>query len=173
MAYQNKMDLMEAYFMNHKDISLALRWYRERYPDRDIPSRYVFKRMVDTLSNLVRFDMRLQNPEQRVINVNDDELNILTYFEAYPKSSVREGEEEIGISKSRIHRALKKYKFKSYVEGRLVQKLRPGDAERRLNFCHHIERLILEDQNVVETIIWSDVSNFSNNGMYNRRNNRI
>ncbi|CAH0406539.1 unnamed protein product [Chilo suppressalis] len=100
-------------------------------------------------------------------------MKILTYFEAYPKSSVREGEEEIGISKSKIHRALKKYKFKSYVEGRLVQKLRRGDAERRLNFCHHIERLILENQNVLETIIWSDESNFSNNGMYNRRNNRI
>lgn len=173
MAYQNNLNLIEAYFLNHKDISLALRWYRERYPDRHTPSRFVLKRLVDNLTNLGRFDHRLQQPQQQIINVSDDELNILIYFEAYPKSSVREGEEEIGVSKSRIHRVLKKYKFKSYVEGRLVQKLRPGDAERRLNFCQHIERLILEDQNFLNTIIWTDESNFSNNGMYNRRNNRI
>ncbi|RVE53890.1 hypothetical protein evm_001552 [Chilo suppressalis] len=36
------MDLMEAYFMKHKDI-LALRWYRKRYPDGDVSSRYVLK----------------------------------------------------------------------------------------------------------------------------------
>ncbi|RVE47853.1 hypothetical protein evm_007484 [Chilo suppressalis] len=80
------MDFMEAYFMNHKDI-IAFRWYRERYPDRDLPSRYMFKMLVDSLRNLGRFDMRLQKPQQRMINVNDDELNILTYFEA-PSATV-------------------------------------------------------------------------------------
>lgn len=163
---------MEAYFLNHKNITLALQWHRERYPDRNTPSRFIMKRLVDNLLNLGRFDHRLPQPRHQMIN-NDDELDILIYFEANPKSSVREGEEVIGISKSKIHRVLKKYKFKSYVEGRLVQKLLPGDAERRLIFCHEIERLILEDQCFLNNIIWSDESNFSNNGMYNRHNNRI
>lgn len=172
MAYQNNLDLMEAYFLNHKNITLALQWHRDRYPHRNTPSRFIMKRLVDNLRNLGRFESRLPQPRHHMLST-DDELDILIYFEAYPKSSVRESEEVIGISKSKIHRVLKKYKWKSYIEGRLVQKLLPGDAERRLIFCHEIERLILEDQYCLNNIIWSDESNFSNNGMYNRHNNRI
>lgn len=163
---------MEAYFLKHKNITLALQWHRERYPDRNTPSRFIMKRLVDNLLNLGRFDHRVPQPRHQMINT-DDELDILIYFEANPKSSVREGEEVIGISKSKIHRVLKKYKFKSYIEGRLVQKLLPGDDERRRIFCNEIERLIREDQYFLNNIIWSDETNFSNNGMYNRHNNRI
>lgn len=169
---------MEAYFLNYKNISQSLQWYREKYPDRITPSRFVFKRLVNNLTNLGRFDRRrrrrrLPEPEQQMLNAKDDELDILIYFEAYPKSSVREAEIDLGFSKSKIHRVLKKYKFKSYIEGRLIQKLRPGDAERRLSYCQEMERLIIDYQHFLNNIIWSDESNFSNNGMYNRHNNRI
>lgn len=172
MAYQNNFDLIEAYFLNHKNIALSLQWYAERYPDRVAPSRFVLKRLVDNLKTLGRFDCRLPQLQRELVRINDDELDILIYFEANPKCSVREAEKDIGISKSTIHRVLKKYKFKSYVEGRLVQKLRPGDADRRFIFCREMERLVEEDENFLSRIIWSDESNFSNNGMYNRQNNR-
>lgn len=173
MAYQVSFDLMEAYFLNDKDISRSLRWYSVKYPDRQIPSRKVLKRLVNNLRTLGRFDKRPREPHQENHTINDEELDILIYFSAFPKTSVREGEHEIGVSKSKIHRVLKKHGFKSYVEGRLVQKLLPGDTERRKYFCLDIQARLLEDPNFLDNIIWTDESNFSNNGMYNRNNNRI
>ncbi|XP_026314157.1 glucose dehydrogenase [FAD, quinone]-like [Hyposmocoma kahamanoa] len=67
------------------------KWYRERNPGREIPSRFILKRLMDNLNKLGRFHRRVPQPQHQMINVNNDELDILIYFEANPKNSVREG----------------------------------------------------------------------------------
>lgn len=60
------------------------------------------KRLVNNIMiNLGRFDHHLPQPWRQITNT-DDELDILMYFEANPKSSVKGGEKEIAISKSKI-----------------------------------------------------------------------
>lgn len=168
MAYQEQFDLMEAYFLNNKNVNLALRWYGERYRDRRPPTRFVLKRMVENLKNTGSYKSRRRTLQQ---NNNDFDLNVLTYFEAFPKASSREAAGEIGTTHTRILKVLKKYKFKCYRDGRLVQKLHPGDCERRLQFCQSMLREIDRYPDFLSNIVWSDETNFSNNGMYNRRNN--
>jgi hypothetical protein len=168
--YQEQFDLIEAYFVNAKNVTRALQWYAEQYPNRQIPSRFVLQRMVKNLKRHGRLESRLRRLQQP-IGYSDFDLSVLTYFEAYPKASSREAAEILGSNHTRVLSVLKKYKYKCYREGRLVQKLLPGDTDRRLQFCRDIEAKLAQDENFLDYIIWSDESNFSNNGMYNRHNN--
>lgn len=171
MAYQEQFDLLEAYFVCNKSYDLALQWYREKYPDRELPSRKVLSRIVNNLLTVGSFKKKTGRPQQQNLDYSDVELNILTYFECYPKASSREAAQEIGINHTSILKVLKKYKYKCYRDGRLVQKLHPGDSERRLQFCENIRTEIALNPNFLDCIVWSDETNFSNNGMYNRHNN--
>lgn len=171
MAYQEHFDLLEAYFSNNKNCNLALQWYSVRYPDRQIPSRKVLSRMVKNLVNIGGFKKRLERPQQQNLDFSDFDLSVLTYFECYPKASSREVAQEIGTNHTRVLSVLKKYKYKCFRDGRLVQKLHLGDSQRRLEFCQNIQTQIARNPNFLDYIVWSDETNFSNNGMYNRHNN--
>lgn len=169
MAYQEQFDLLEAYFLNYKSITLALRWYAERYPQRQIPSAGVFTRMVENLKSEGSYKKRIPGRPQQ--NNLDFELSILIYFEAFPETSSRVVANEVGTSHTRVLKVLRKYGYKCYRDGRLVQALHPLDPERRLHFCQTMQTEIAQNPNFLDRIIWSDETNFSNNGMYNRRNN--
>lgn len=55
----------------------------------------------------------------------------------------------------------------------ISQKLFPGDQERRLNFCRWLQEQIALDPNMLNNIIWSDETKFTNCGVFNRKNQHI
>lgn len=73
------------------------------------------------------------------------------------------------VSLSIIQRILRKHKFIPY-KYRPTQTLVPGDADRRLIFCRWLVASCRENPRLLRNIIWSDESNFSNSGMFNRKN---
>lgn len=106
------MILVEAYFLNNKDVNLALRWYGQKYRDRQAPTRFVLKRMVENLKNTGSFKKRRQTLQE---NNFDFDLSVLTYFESFLKASSRDAAEVIGITHTRVLKVLKKYKYKCSV----------------------------------------------------------
>lgn len=162
-------DLLEAYFKNDRNCSRALHWYHIKYPTRILPTRKIFIKIVHNLKTHGSFK-KPKNVKPRKCDENM-EMNILTYFEATPDASTRNASRDIPeISRPTIHRTLKKYKYKCYKNGHWVQALHAGDDIRRLEFCNWIKETMGLDRHFLKYVIFSDETQFSNNGMYNRKN---
>lgn len=93
------------------------------------------------------------------------------YVEATPSASCKQIEEQTGVSKSAAHKILQKHKYHPY-KFHIVQHLHPGDAERRMLFCHWYLQQIQINESFGRLIIWSDESYFSSAGIFNRHNTR-
>lgn len=96
---------------------------------------------------------------------------MLAYVRANPRVSTRHIGFEIGISHSAVHKILKKHKLHPYRPD-LVQHLRQGDAERRITFISWLVTKLEDYPNILNCILWTDESKFTNNGIINRQNNR-
>lgn len=162
---REKIDLLEAYFVNNRNAGAALVWYRNKYPLRHVPTRKVIRNLLKNLELQGSFKRKRQ-PRVDM----DTEIAVLTYVEAYPEVSSRHVAFEVGVSHSLVIKIWKKYGYKCYRSGRIVQVLHPGDDVRRLTFCRWLRGKISRDHEFLNYILWSDETNFSNNGMYNRKN---
>jgi hypothetical protein len=165
---EEKLDMVEMYFLCRKNCSLAASTYAERYPDRWRPNRKSFKKIIDNLRNFGSFKKKKQRP--KIVITEEIETQILACFEVNPKCSTREAAEMCGVSRSSVNSVLKKHKYHPYKATVLQAKL-PGDEERRLQFCYWFSDKALDDPSFVSKIIWTDETNFSNKGMMNRHNN--
>ena len=80
--------------------------------------------------------------------------------------------QEVGASKTTVHGILKKHKLYPY-KVTLVQGLRPTDYEKRLTFFSNICVMYELDKSIFSKILWTDESEFCNNGIMNRRNSHF
>ncbi|KAL4706068.1 hypothetical protein ACJJTC_001666 [Scirpophaga incertulas] len=92
-SYCEKIDLLEAYFVNNRNAGAALVWYRNKYPLRYVPTRKV---ITNLLKNLELQDSFKRKRQPRVDM--DTEIAVLTYVEAYPEVSSRQVALEVGVS---------------------------------------------------------------------------
>lgn len=141
-----------------------------RYPERHQPSRATVFRLKYNLLNYGTYSKprhKLYNKE----NEETDETNVLASIHAYHQTSCAKLESETGVSRSRVHRILKKYKFKPY-KFNIVQNLYPGDAARRVDFCNWFLNHAQRDIDFAKKVIWSDESHISSAGIFNRQNRR-
>lgn len=164
-----RLDLLEAYFVNNKNSFAALQWYRRRYPNRHVPTRKVITNLIRNLAEGGSF--KKKSVRQPFVLDENLEISILTLVEAFPETSSRVVAKEVDVSHTLVLKVWKKYGYKCFRHGRLVQALHTGDAARRLAFCRWLNGKISRDMQFLDYILWSDETNFSNNGMYNRRNN--
>lgn len=86
-----------------------------------------------------------------------------------PRGSTRQFALELNIPRTRIQRILKRHRYHPY-KLHVSQELRPGDSERRLQFCYWLNERIQEDDDFFNKIIWTDECNFSTSGLFNRNN---
>ncbi|CAI6371836.1 unnamed protein product [Macrosiphum euphorbiae] len=100
------------------------------------------------LSQEGRFPDRQINQQRRRANLFDEdiELQVLAYIRANPRSSIRHVALEIGISY--------------------------GDSTRRLEFIAWFNIQFHNNPLIVNHILWSDESKFTNNGIMNKQNHR-
>lgn len=142
-----------------KNSNAALNLYRTRYPERRIPNRKYFAR----LENKFRREPDTEDADDNVEHEN--EILVLAYIEYDRTASIREIERSCNVPKETARKILKSHKFKSY-KYNLHQHLYPNDHDRRLLFCNWVT------QNNQVSILFSDESRFTNNGMFNRNNTR-
>ena len=53
-----------------------------------------------------------------------------------------------------------------------MQYLRQGDAERRIMFIYWLVTQLEDNPIILNYILWTDESKFTNNGVINKQNNR-
>lgn len=168
-SYDEYVDMILVYGECHKNARLARDVYAHRYPNRITPCWKTFSCVERTMRRGVFPSGKPILPRQRPAQRDENLIAVLAYINVNPHVSIRVLEEELGISKSTIHRILKKFKYRPY-KINLVQGLKPEDPQRRLNFIQEINNKIAQDPHFLNKILWSDESRFHNNGTVNRHN---
>lgn len=144
------------------------RTFIERYPDKPRPTEFTLRNLLKNCVNEGKF--RASIVKKKPVTDNEgNEINVLGYFEVNPTNSLREASRDLGLSLSSIQRILKKHKRHPFSFCN-VQCLKPGDTQRRTEFCEWLLVKHQEDERFLENIIWTDESKFTKNGMYNRHN---
>lgn len=170
MEFSNdeKVDMLEIYFRCRKNSSMAANLYAERYPDRVTPNRKTFTKLVGNLRLHGSF-VKKRQCQPRVVT-EDVEADILAYFEVHPTASIRNVASMYHLSFGSVQNILRKHNYHPY-KFSPVQALLPGDEGRRLTFCAWLAEEFTNNPDFLNNIIWTDETNFSNNGMFNRKNN--
>lgn len=161
-----RIDMYNIYIQCEKNSTLSKIRYNEQFPEREQPHRTIFKRIEIKLTASGSFVDRPAN-RPAIIHEND-EINVLAYFEAHPRNSTRDLSRELNISQTSIIRILKKHSFKPWKLSPL-QLLNDDDKRRRLEFCNNMIQLNRQNNNFIASIIWTDESSFSTNGVFNRK----
>lgn len=86
-----------------------------------------------------------------------------------PRKSTRQFAHELNKPRKRIQNTLHSHGYKAF-KIHVSQALRPGDNERRLQFCNWFVQKIDENVDFLNNIIWTDECNFSTSGLFNRNN---
>lgn len=166
MAYTNaeKTDMLRCFYLSNDNCRRAADLYANEYPNRRQPQYRTFSNLHNSLATFGSFS----KPKNGNVGDNEEEyeIHILAYFRASPNSSTRDAALELGISRHRIRKILKKHKMKPF-KIQLVQKLQPLDFQNRLNFCHWV---LNEGRQYLSFILWTDESNFHRNGVFNKHN---
>lgn len=163
-----KFDMLSCYILRHKNSTRAAEMYFDRYPERRQPHSSTYKNFRVNLINHGSFT----KPFTKSTRISEEnKTTVLQSVVENPNISVREIQHNTGIPKSTAHKILKIHKYHPY-KYNLCQGLRPGDNERRREFCGWYTRQCDENDNFPCEIIWSDESRFTNNGLFNRQNSR-
>lgn len=163
------VDMLLIFGECHKNSREAARIYRERFPDRVTPSHMTFLR-VEAKMRTGQFPSSSKHAQHLApVRTEEMQINVLAYSGINPHTSVRILADEVGTSKSTVHRILQSYKYHPF-KIHLLQELRPADYERRLEFIAIMQVILHEDPDIVNKIMWTDESRFHNNGVINRHN---
>lgn len=170
LNYTNEdyLNLFIIYGECDKVISRTCDTFAIRYPQKQKPSRWAVKQIIENFKNFGSVKVIVQR-NKPVVNNENIEIAILGYFAAYPTMSVRQAALESGLSKSTIHRILLKHNFHPYAFS-IVQHLKETDFPRRVAFCEFIVTWTQGNNLFLDNIIWTDEAKFTKNGAFNRHN---
>lgn len=138
-----------------------------KYPERRQPNRSIFKRLVTNLKENGAFERPVLHRKK-----NYDPEQVMTALLAVAEDDtvgLRAIEKEHSIPKSVSQRIVHREEYRPY-KFRICRSLLPGDYERRMTFCEWFTRQCDENHNFPYNVPWTDESNFSNNGIFNRKN---
>lgn len=98
---------------------------------------------------------------------------VLGHIQLMPNTqSIRQISATSGVSSTNVFRILHKNKFHPY-KIRLVHELNEDDFDKRQEFCEIMSDRLIQNQNLLYNICFSDESTFSLNGKVHRHNCRF
>lgn len=168
---QEYADIMFMYGRADGNGAAARRLYQERFPQRRIPDIRVFAntyRRISEHGNVIHTEPGpgRQIPHRHPVEIDEA---IVEEFEADPTKSIRQVARQYNVSTWKVWNVQKrenKYPF-HYTP---VQGLEEGDLLRRINFCRHILNMDMENALFLKSILWTDESKFSREGITNFHN---
>lgn len=164
---EERYDMISCYIRNLRNSRNAANDYLNRFPERHQPHETIFRRLEVNLKTYGSFLKHNKEPRD-VAGVEE----VLNQVAQNPETSTREIQRNTRISKSKVSRILRKRRYHPY-KLHVSQALRPGDAERRLNYCNWFIDQCNNNEYREEfpfRVLWTDESRFTNNGMFNRHN---
>ena len=152
------------------------RKFRVEFNDRNrVPSKDLIlashERLLTTGSVLPKARGPDAGVPARPCRTNSTEQRVLEAYQRSPEKSLRRGEDELGLSKSTIHRILQANKLKPY-KVQILQALNEEDVDRRLEFAEQQLKAIENDPDYLDKIVFSDEAIFALSGHVNKQNCR-
>ncbi|XP_066260990.1 uncharacterized protein [Euwallacea similis] len=176
-------DILFMYGRADGNAAAARRFYQERFPERRLPKIRVFinthrqimqqhhdqetVRSSATSRTPFRLEPGARDEHHRHLPEIDEQ--ILDALAEDPTLSIRQLARQFNLSKSKVWSVLKsenKYPY-HYTP---VQGLEEGDPVRRVNFCRFILNADIEERHFLNSILWTDESKFSREGITNFHN---
>lgn len=162
----NKFDMISIYCQCNFDAEMAVTVYGDRFPDAPQPNRTMFRKLVQNLKTHGSFSKKVVRRGHVADNVR--KVNrVLNYVNQNEETSLRQIQRNCRIKKDSERKIFKKNGFRCY-KMKKVQHLNEGDKPRRVRFCRWLLNKKRNDPLICSKILWSDESNFSNNGFFNR-----
>lgn len=148
----------------------AVRRYREKYPNRNIPNARTFvsteRRLRETGCLQRRNTDAGRRREARNVRV---EQQILDAVINDPTISTRRLGLRTNISHQSVLRVLHEQQLHPY-HYRQVQELLPDDMPLRVDFCEVLQNKVQTAPNFLSNILFTDEATFTRQGMFNSRN---
>lgn len=165
-SMQEKNDMLQIYIRKNKNATATRRQYRRVYPQRRVPSKTFLWKLMRRFEETGNVSVAVKKRRRNILT-EENQVNIVGYFEVNPNSSIRDAVDATGISAGSIHYVLKKYKYKPY-KPKLTQKLNPTHYPRRIEFCQTLVEMQHLNVNFLEKVLWTDESCFSTSRRRNR-----
>ncbi|GFT16501.1 DUF4817 domain-containing protein [Trichonephila clavipes] len=141
----------------------AIKFHSRRHPSYCTMAGTV-QRLYKTGSCRRRIPLSRATPSSLRIPAED----VLGYALAHTESSVRDISKACSYSKS-VWNILHTYGAYPY-RPVLAQELKPGDQERRFDFCTFVLNTLDENPDFLNEVLWSDECQFSRQGTINTQN---
>lgn len=151
-----------------ENILLATRMYKQRFPDCRQPTKNSFEKIIERFKRTGNVAYEKTEREKSALN-QTNEGNVLLKVAEDPHISVRQMAMEFDISKSSVHRILKRHNMHPY-HIQLHQELRDEDYQRRINFCEWAQDKIHRQIDFFDFVLFGDEATFHRNGCVNRHN---
>lgn len=145
--------------------------FNARYPDRIRPLN---KSAISKIKLKFNLTGSVTNKERtRTKTATNEEYTwlVLGALALDPQLSIRKISRQLSISTGSVQKILKENGMFPYKPVH-VQKLQEGDPARRMQFCEAILNSIRGDANFSKTILWTDESIFTMDGVTNRQTHR-
>lgn len=171
LNYTNEQLLNLFYFHGQcsRIISRTCRMFNDTYPDLPPMTIQKFKRYESNFLRTGSCNISKQSTSFPVTGNEDNEITVLSYFEANPTASISTAEHDLNLAHSSIHRILRKHRMHNY-KFTTVNFLQPSDNARRLEFCQMLLDHHQHNISFLRNIIWTDETKFSHEGIFNRHN---
>lgn len=141
--------------------------YRLRYPHRRAPNRAVFAAVHQRLRESGSFGREYERGHDRRSATVEE--YVIDRVEEDPSVSQRTLAREGGIAQSKVVTILHKNQYHPY-HFTAVQELRRSDFQKRVTFCRWLLERDIEEHHFLRTILWTDESLFTRDGILNLHN---
>lgn len=169
--YSNEVILDLFYLHNESQMFIrTCRAFNEKYPNLPKMTPRKFRKIHSNFLETGSWKAT-PNRQKTVTGSETNIINVLGYFHAYPRASIRCAVEALGICQTSIQKILSDHAMHNY-KATPVHLLQ-NDFLRRVHFCEFLLVKIQENPNFLREIIWTDESKFNRDGTVNTRNNHF
>jgi hypothetical protein len=164
-----RVEIVAIYYRNHDCAKATARIFNANHPEKNVNHQYV-KHLID---KFVATGSLLNKKREVIGPVRNEavEVAVLGHVQMDNKQSITTVSQASGVSRSSVHRILKKHKFHPF-KMTLVQELHEDDFDRRNQFCEYFSEQLLLNPNLLYNTCFSDECTFMLNGEVNRHNCR-
>lgn len=172
LTTEEKIEIVLIVGDNYKTFREAANIFNERHPNKMIHFTTVgnvvtkFKGSGSVLNNF-------KKKHQKWINTEENQMQVMQSVIENPKTSLRKLSASLPtpLSKTTIGRVLKENKFHPY-KPKFTHTLKPGDLDRRLEFCSWFQGELEDAPFMSRNILFTDESVFTSNGTVSSQNCR-
>lgn len=169
---EQRSRIVQFYYQNQQSIILTQRAYRRYFNVRFAPNRSTINRLVANFHQQGSVRNLPRSGRQRTAHTDNNIQRVLESVRDNPETSTRRRSTQLGLSRRSVQRILATLALFPY-KIQIVQKIRPTDYQKRLDFAMSLQQKVEEDPDFIHKLIMSDEAHFTLNGFVNKQNSRI